>query len=137
MGRALVHIANFGSDDFVDQHATLEAKCDGWKARFQSGFSDNPRDAVAISEITAQLGVDVLEELFLDDVRTTDRFLHALGTSPRNVAHVLREVHRMGVEEFRGYSASELSGGRLDEMLQKGGALLWKQLRDENDKREA
>jgi succinyl-CoA synthetase alpha subunit len=125
--QAFHKIADMGPGKFLDAHRTLEDVTHDREC-FAAGFKKNPRDAVEIVQVVANLGEEPLGQL-LGDPETRDAFLTRVRVCPRNAAHFLQEVVDMGVAVFDDFVDHALGRPLLNEMLRSRGCNLVRCLR--------
>jgi succinyl-CoA synthetase alpha subunit len=120
--QAFHKIADMGPGKFLDAHRTLEDVTHDREC-FAASFKKNPRDAVEIAQVVANLGKEPLSRL-LSDPETRGAFLTRVRVCPRNAAHFLQEVVAMGVEAFDEFVNHALGRPLLNEMLRSRGCNL-------------
>jgi hypothetical protein len=96
--QAFHKIADMGPTRFLDTHRILEDVTRNREC-FAAGFKKNPRDAVEIVQVVANMGRAALSEL-MSDSATREAFLTRMRVCPRNAAHFLQEVAEMGIAVF-------------------------------------
>jgi hypothetical protein len=127
VSQAFHKIADMGTKRFLDAHRILEDVTHDREC-FAASFEKNPRDAVEIVQVVANLGEEALSRL-LSDRETRDAFLTRMRVCPRNAAHFLQEVVRMGVAVFDEFTEHELGRPLLNGMLRSRGCNLVHSLR--------
>jgi succinyl-CoA synthetase alpha subunit len=125
--QAFHKIADMGPGKFLDAHRRLEDVTHDREC-FAASFKKNPRDAVEIAQVVANLGEESLSRL-LSDPETRGAFLTRVRVCPRNAAHFLQEVVAMGVEAFDEFVDHALGRPLLNEMLRSRGCNLVHSLR--------
>ncbi len=125
--QAFHKIAAMGASEFLDAHRILEDVTHD-RACFAASFKKNPRDAVEIVQVVEIIGKEALGRL-LGDRETRDAFLTRVRVCPRNAAHFLQEVLRMGVPVFDELTEHSLSRPLINEMLRSRGCNLVHSLR--------
>jgi succinyl-CoA synthetase alpha subunit len=125
--QAFHKIADFGQEKFLDAHRILE---DVTRDRecFGASFRKNPRDAVEIVQVVANLGEPAFAEL-LSESTTREAFLARMRVCPRNAAHFLQEIATMGVAEFNRFADGASGRSLIDDMLRSWGCNLVRILR--------
>ncbi len=125
--QAFHKIADMGPTTFLDTHRILE---DVTRDRgcYAAGFKKNPRDAVEIIQVVANIGDAALGEL-MSDQDTREAFLARMGVCPRNAAHFLQEVALMGIPVFNRLVDDDLGRPLLNEMLRTRGCNLVRLMR--------
>jgi succinyl-CoA synthetase alpha subunit len=125
--QAFHKIADMGPTRFLDTHRILE---DVTRDRecFAAGFKKNPRDAVEIVQVVANIGEAALNEL-MSDPATREAFLTRMRVCPRNAAHFLQEVALMGIAVFNELVDDDLGRPLLNEMLRTRGCNLVRLMR--------
>jgi hypothetical protein len=127
LSQAFHKIADMGPRKFLDAHRILEDVTHDREC-FAASFKKNPRDAVEIVQVVANLGEEALSRL-LSDRETSDAFLTRVRVCPRNAAHFLQEVVRMGVAVFDEFADHALGRPLLIGMLRSRGCNLVHSLR--------
>jgi len=125
--QALHKIADMGPTEFLDTHRILEDVTHD-RARFSAGFKKNPRDAVEIVQVVANIGEEALSEL-MSDSSTREAFLTRMRVCPRNAAHFLQEVALMGTAVFNELVDEDLGRPLVNEMLRTRGCNLVRLMR--------
>jgi succinyl-CoA synthetase alpha subunit len=120
--QAFHKIADMGPWQFLDAHRILEDVTHD-RESFAAGFKKNPRDAVEIVQVVANLGKEALGQL-LNDRETREAFLTRMRVCPRNAAHFLQEVAEMGVAAFDEFAEHELGRPLVNTMLRSRGCNL-------------
>ena len=125
--QALRKITDMDAGRFLDTHRILE---DMTRDRdcFGASFKKNPRDAVEIVQVVANLGEAAFGQL-MSEPATREAFLTRMRVCPRNAAHFLQEVALMGVPVFNELTDGELGRPLVDEMLRSHGCSLVRSLR--------
>ena len=102
-GQAFRKIGAMGARRFLETHRVLE---DVTRDRecFGASFEKNPRDAVEIVQVVAQMGEEALSQLMAEP-ETREAFLTRMRVCPRNAAHFLKEVADMGIGRFNEFVA--------------------------------
>jgi succinyl-CoA synthetase alpha subunit len=125
--QAFHKIASMGAKKFLDAHRILEDVTHD-RACFAASFKKNPRDAVEIVQVVANLGEEALGQL-LSDRETCHAFLTRVRVCPRNAAHFLQEVVGMDVTVFNELVDHSLGRPLVNEMLRSRGCNLVHSLR--------
>ncbi len=125
--QAFHKIADMGATRFLDTHHVLEDVTHD-RESFAEGFKKNPRDAVEIVQVVANIGEAAFSEL-MEDPSTREAFLMRIRVCPRNAAHFLQEVAVMGIAVFNGLADEDLGRPLLNEMLRTRGCNLVRLLR--------
>ena len=128
--QAFHKIADMGARKFLDAHRILEDVTHDREC-FAASFKKNPRDAVEIVQVVANLGEEALGQL-LSDRETCHAFLTRVRVCPRNAAHFLQEVVGMGVTVFNELVDHSLGRLLVNEMLRSRGCNLVHSLRRVN-----
>jgi hypothetical protein len=120
--RAFRKIAAMGPKEFLDTHRIIE---DVTRDRecFGASFKKNPRDAVEIVQVAAQMGEEALTTLMANS-ETREAFLTRMRVCPRNAAHFLAEVAVMGVDAFNEFVDNDFGRRLLSGMLRFKGCNL-------------
>jgi hypothetical protein len=116
-----------GPTKFLDTHRILE---DVTRDRgcYAAGFKKNPRDAVEIIQVVANIGEEALGQL-MSDPDTREAFLTRMSVCPRNAAHFLQEVALMGIPVFNRLVDDDLGRPLVNEMLRSRGCNLVRLMR--------
>jgi len=125
--QAFHKIADMGPTKFLDTHRILEDVTHDREC-FAGGFKKNPRDAVEIVQVVANIGEEAFGEL-MSDPDTREAFLTRIRVCPRNAAHFLQEVALMGVAVFNGLVDDDLGRPLVNEMLRTRGCNLVRLMR--------
>jgi succinyl-CoA synthetase alpha subunit len=125
--QAFRKIADMGATKFLDTHRILEEVTRDREC-FGASFTKNPRDAVEIVQVVANLGEEAFGRLMRDPA-TREAFLMRMRVCPRNAAHFLQEVAAMGVAVFNELTDGELGRPLVNEMLRSYGCSLVRILR--------
>jgi len=125
--QAFHKIADMGPTKFLDTHRILENVTHD-RGCFAAGFKKNPRDAVEIVQVVANIGEAALGELMTDPA-TREAFLTRMGVCPRNAAHFLQEVALMGIAVFNRLVDDDLGRPLVNEMLRTRGCNLVRLMR--------
>jgi len=125
--QAFHKIADMGPTRFLDTHRILEDVTHD-RVSFAAGFKKNPRDAVEIVQVVANIGEAALGEL-MSDPATREAFLTRMRVCPRNAAHFLQEVAEMGVGVFNRLVDDDLGRPLVEEMLRTRGCNLVRLMR--------
>jgi succinyl-CoA synthetase alpha subunit len=125
--QAFHKIADMGPTKFLDTHRILEDVTHDREC-FAAGFTKNPRDAVEIVQVVANIREAALSEL-MSDSDTREAFLTRMRVCPRNAAHFLQEVALMGVAVFNGLVDDDLGRPLVNEMLRTRGCNLVRLMR--------
>jgi succinyl-CoA synthetase alpha subunit len=120
--QAFHKIADMGPRKFLDTHRILEDVTHDREC-FGASFKKNPRDAVEIVQVVANLGKETFSQL-MSDPGTREAFLTRMRVCPRNAAHLLQEVALMGVAVFNEVTDDDLGRPLVDEMLRSHGCNL-------------
>jgi hypothetical protein len=120
--QAFRKIADMGAGKFLDTHRVVEDVTHDREC-FEASFQKNPRDAVEILQVVAQLGKEAFGEL-MGDRETREAFLTRMRVCPRNAAHFLKEVAEMGVGTFSEFIDHDFGRPFLNEMLKLKGCNL-------------
>jgi succinyl-CoA synthetase alpha subunit len=125
--QAFHKIADMGARKFLDAHRILEDVTHDREC-FGASFKKNPRDAVEIVQVVANLGKESLGQL-LSDREIREAFLTRMRVCPRNAAHFLQEVAHMGASVFAEFAEHALGRPLIAEMLRSRGCNLVHSLR--------
>jgi len=125
--QAFHKIADMGPEVFLDAHRRLEDVTHDREC-FAASFKKNPRDAVEIAQVVANLDEESLRRL-LREPETRGAFLARVRVCPRNAAHFLQEVVAMGIAVFDEFVEETLGRPLLNEMLRSRGCSLVRSLR--------
>jgi succinyl-CoA synthetase alpha subunit len=125
--QAFHKIADMGPTRFLDTHRVLEDVTHDREC-FAAGFKKNPRDAVEIVQVVANIGRAALSEL-MSDPATREAFLTRMRVCPRNAAHFLQEVAQMGIAVFNRLVDDDLGRPLVNEMLRTRGCALVRLMR--------
>ncbi len=125
--QAFHKIADMGATRFLDTHRILEDVTHDREC-FAAGFKKNPRDAVEIVQVVANIGEEALGKL-MQDPETREAFLTRMRVCPRNAAHFLQEVALMGIDVFNGLVDDDLGRPLVNEMLRTRGCNLVRMMR--------
>jgi len=113
--QAFHKIADMGAIRFLDTHRILEDVTHDREC-FGASFRKNPRDAVEIVQVVANIGEAAFGRL-MSDSETREAFLARMRLCPRNAAHVLQEIALMGVEIFNELADLDLGRPLVNELL--------------------
>ena len=125
--QALHKIADMGPTRFLDTQRILEDVTHD-RESFAAGFKKNPRDAVEIVQVVANIGEGAFSEL-MSDPATRQAFLTRMRVCPRNAAHFLQEVALMGIAVFNQLVDDDLGRPLVNEMLRTRGCIFVRLMR--------
>jgi hypothetical protein len=125
--QAFHKIADMGPIKFLDTHRIIEDVTHDREC-FAAGFKKNPRDAVEIVQVVANIGESAFGEL-MSDPDTREAFLTRMRVCPRNAAHFLQEVAVMGIAVFNELVDEDLGRPLVNEMLRTRGCNLVRLMR--------
>jgi succinyl-CoA synthetase alpha subunit len=125
--QALRKIGDMGPRKFLETHRILEDMTRDREC-FGASFEKNPRDAVEIVQVVADLGEEAFGQL-MSDPATREAFLARMRVCPRNAAHFLQAVALMGFAAFTELADADLGRSLVNEMLRSRGCSLVRILR--------
>jgi succinyl-CoA synthetase alpha subunit len=125
--QAFRKIVDMGPGKFLQTHRILEDMTHDREC-FGASFEKNPRDAVEIVQVVADLGEDAFGQL-MGDPGTREAFLTRMRVCPRNAAHFLQEVALLGVAVFNELADGDLGRPLVNEMLRSRGCSLVRVMR--------
>jgi hypothetical protein len=125
--QAFHKITDMGPTNFLDTYRILEDMTRDREC-FGAGFKKNPRDAVEIVQVVANMGEEAFGQLMADPA-TRESFLTRIRVCPRNAAHFLQEIALMGIVVFNELVDNDLGRGLVNEMLRSRGCNLVRSMR--------